>query len=408
MSSSRSVVQTVTKTANINVNAGDEMAVFLSPFSPTVTNGVNSTLFERFLVGAENEIVAGQAPLGAMSINPGLNVKTFTPVAGSGWQNSAASTSDFTLQYPPEYAGSTQRLIAMGWEVINTTPTVFLSGSITSYKCPSSLTETMLRIDGVGVALSQNHVPCKLACLPPNVQTAAALYPNSQTWSSSEGLYQQASLRDVGNDFTMNLLMTTGMTEPPSVTEVGTPKDIWVPWNRFLNVIGNYSHPVPFDVSGAHFAGHSQAQTFQVTVKYYIEKVPSVHDSNLVVLATPAAPFDPIALEIYARAQALMPVACTVDENPLGEWFESIMSTLGAILPGVGTALTPLVPLAGPLGAGLGGLAKAAAERNASQRKNLKNVSGVVIARDKNVKNGTKGLTRAQRRRLNRAKANNT
>jgi hypothetical protein len=128
------------------------------------------------------------------------------------------------------------------------------------------------------------------------------------------------------------------------------------------------------------------SQTFQVTVKYVIEKVPSVNDGNLLVLAHPPAPHDPLALELYSRALAILPTAVVVGENPFGEWFESIMDVLGTILPTVGTALSPLIPLAGAVGKGLGGMAESAAARNRNERKqegnkNMKSTDSVTVSK---------------------------
>jgi len=130
----------------------------------------------------------------------------------------------------------------------------------------------------------------------------------------------------------------------------------------------NYMHPLPFDISGAVFAGHSQAQTYQVTVKYMIEKIPTISDPSLLVLSRPSSSYDPLALELYARATQSLPVAVTVDMNPLGEWFEGLMDVLSQVAPLVGAGLTPLIPMAGGIGTGLGQLAKGAADRNRKER----------------------------------------
>jgi hypothetical protein len=175
--------------------------------------------------------------------------------------------------------------------------------------------------------------------------------------------------------------------------------------------------PVPYDVSGAVFTGHTQQQSYQITTKYLIEKIPSVADSNLVVLTQPATPHDPVALEMYARATSILPGACPVDMNPFGEWFETLMDVLGQVAPALGGALTPLIPIAGAVGTGLGQLATGAANRNRQERnpgkgksppkggvntgkkkkgKNLQPVESVTVTRKKkNNKANVQDLTKA-------------
>jgi hypothetical protein len=130
--------------------------------------------------------------------------------------------------------------------------------------------------------------------------------------------------------------------------------------------------PFPFDVSGAFFSGLNPNSTLQVTVKYVVERIPSITEPNLLVLTRPPCPFDPMALELYTRVMASLPVGVKVGDNPDGEFWASILDALAAIAPVVGAALTPI---AGPIAPALSAAASAGlkagsnAARAAHQRK---------------------------------------
>lgn len=329
----------------------------------TLTGGIFSTIEVGVVTNDPGPALVG-----------GLNVCVFPSAGGAGWRSPVTANTGLTLGFPVEYAGSFERLIGVGWEVVNTSPTVFQGGSVTTYKCPQGMTDTDLLFKNE-TNLTINNIKGRISCLPPATQSQAALYPNSQTWSAVEGLYQIGTLSSVDNPFQSLQPMLLGYSDP-LLPGNGTTKQFWLPTITNGSISSQpiqldcrqYCHSLPFDVSGAHFAGFASDQQFQVTVKYFIEKIPSITDANLVVLTQPASPYDPLALELYARATSILPVACTVNENPLGEWFESLMDVLSSVAPAIGTALTPLMPIAGAVGAGLGGLAKGAANTNRQAR----------------------------------------
>ncbi len=128
------------------------------------------------------------------------------------------------------------------------------------------------------------------------------------------------------------------------------------------------NHLLPWDISGCVFTGHTLTQTFQVTVKYYFERLPTTTNPDLIVLTKVPAPHDPVVLEIYSRAMWTLPIAVMVKENPLGEWFEDVLNAVSSVLPTIGTALSSFFPPAGVIGSGLGGIAKAIAENNKRER----------------------------------------
>jgi hypothetical protein len=118
---------------------------------------------------------------------------------------------------------------------------------------------------------------------------------------------------------------------------------------------------LPFDVNGSIFTGLSNETTLQVTVKYYVERIPTVSDPDLLVLSRPSPQYDPMAVEIYSRAMSELPVAVAVGENPLGEWFNDVLDTVSEFAPALGSVF-------GPMGAAAGSTLAAGARTWRNQR----------------------------------------
>lgn len=125
------------------------------------------------------------------------------------------------------------------------------------------------------------------------------------------------------------------------------------------SAVNNMSLKIPFDTSGVHFTGLSYASTLTVNVRWLIERMPGPRESDLVVLATPSASYDPLALELYTRCLGDMPPGVMLSENPLGEWFRSALSKVADWAPKIGNVVGNFIPGASAFGNVIGGLAGA-------------------------------------------------
>jgi hypothetical protein len=88
----------------------------------------------------------------------------------------------------------------------------------------------------------------------------------------------------------------------------------------------------------------------------YIETFPSINDPGILVLATPSAQYDPVALEIFSRALTCMPIGVPLADNFFGDWFTGVVES-------VTDYLTPVADLFGltsvaAISRGASGLAK--------------------------------------------------
>jgi len=194
------------------------------------------------------------------------------------------------------------------------------------------------------------------------------LFPTSRTWGASDGVYVVPSLNSDEIPFVTALpAVCAGLVSATDVNTLTTGSGqrlAFLPQPASFAVFpatartSGMNSPFPFDISGAVFSGLNPNSTLQVTVKYVIERIPSTVEPTLLVLTRQPCPYDPMAIELYTRVMAMIPVGVKVSENPDGEFWASILEALALIAPVVGTALTPLT---GPLGPALGAIAGTAA-----------------------------------------------
>jgi hypothetical protein len=130
-------------------------------------------------------------------------------------------------------------------------------------------------------------------------------------------------------------------------------------WYPNVNVEGSislvesaesFNRQLPYDVHGCIFSGLSPQTVLQLTTRYYYELVPDTTDPVMVVMAKPSPCLDELALRLYSRALEHLPIAVPVDQNPLGEWFETVMDVIANGLPVIGTALATVFPPAAVIG----------------------------------------------------------
>jgi len=413
MVSTRSITQTVTKTITVNVPPGVttnwDMHVFFAPLSPTFTQSdsipipppdVTTTVMDK---GMKSPVVKIKEPVsyqnsgqrcrpyvessssdddnvGAPSAYQGYYLNTVdrlgqiqyvtghTPVQ-SGWNaigiggglnwSTSLGQEHLGIQLPAEYTSGGWRLIGTGLEVTNTTASLYKGGSVTCYRSPSP--------QGYGdyfvrSADEEPQVDCAgVTCLtPPFTQSDAALYPNSRTWGAEDGIYLIPTMNSTQNPYYVPKPGMAGMITPASYQNLVLGNG-WLGYFPFITDGVNSVYPnsslttcLPWDVSGAIFAGLNVQSAMQVTVRYYIERNPTIADPNLLVLARTPCPYDPVVQEIYTRCMEELPVGVKVGMNPLGEWFTEVLQGIGEWAPKIGKAIGNIVPGAGIIGNILG------------------------------------------------------
>jgi hypothetical protein len=298
---------------------------------------------------------------GSILATNGLNTAIVFPIsvdfaaAGSDFHNigDALSTG---LEVPVQYLNGPYKVAAIGIEVCNTTAEIYQQGLATCSRMnqtsDASFTTVMFRQDGNFTFASSFPVRT-----PPKNLSEAILLPNTTQWHAKEGCYSVVELQSIG-------------TRPPSldpVYPIYMPTDFPPagPFNVSAGVVSstnlsgvpvfilppNPGH-VPMNTTTQMFTGLSDQTTLTLRVRWVFERYPNDNQPEILVLATPSAAFDPIALEIYSRLMRKIPPGVMFKDNLDMDWWKTVLAGL-ADVAGSGLMMMPH-----PLAQGAGGAIK--------------------------------------------------
>lgn len=259
------------------------------------------------------------------------------------------------------YCEGKHRLIGAGFEVVNATAALFKGGTVTVYqqnqRCTDGINHeydraTSLWNVGKPSALAKNyHGP------PPDI-SSAMLLPDTRQWPAAEGCY--VALRGIGSglefiqpieqEFQLsahglyNIGSTAGgaggaATSRQNVSQFVSGEAI--PLGTYAGDPGGPAQGMswaksfhPFNQSGAYFTGLHSATALTVNGRFIMERAPDATEEDLIVLARPSPPEDPLALAIYSEAVRLMPPGVRLKDNGLGTWFKQAVGNVAkAVLP---------------------------------------------------------------------------
>lgn len=268
------------------------------------------------------------------------------------------------------------RLVAQAFELIDVTPVLNKAGSVTCYRVNSEFDQDRAYVPiidqtilppGTYVGTNFNKV-VKHISLPLNDQDGMMNLPGTIQWEASRGAYVVAAMdpKEIGA-WSVNRDATIGV----GMNSVADVKINGIVTNcaslsgslDFTNGGLNTVNPVvlsPTQTGGVLLQGLQPSATYQLNMKWIIESVPDVYDEDIVI-ANVSAQYDPQAIELYSKTVRVMPVGVPQDQNPLGEWFDNIMSILANTAAFVGGAIS--TGLTGDPGSGMmigGGIGNAA------------------------------------------------
>ncbi len=265
----------------------------------------------------------------------------------NGVEAGTAQCTEFLISGP-------SRIVAAGIEITNTTAEIYKQGSVTVFRVPN-LSEPRQVVYNDGAFIYP--ITYQAVELAPDTVYDANAYFGSRTWAASEGAYVIARQNGTVNKFRYNAGFPAIAVVPPTDPLGDSRCFVTDTVNDTLGFSQSYC--TPFDLSGAYFTGLSEQTTLNVTVRWFVERQPTIQNPDLLVLATPSAGYDPLALEIYTRAMAHQPPGVMISENPLGEWFKKVLKGVSDWAPKIGTALGAIgVPGAATIGNLVGGGAR--------------------------------------------------
>lgn len=285
-----------------------------------------------------------------------LSIVCATSGTALGWPLVApANFSASCLPAPgtEDLTSGVSRVIAMGFEVHNTTAEIYKQGSVTTYRMPQAKSQNTSLFSNSG-ATSYGVVKGYRFAYPPSTVAQANLLKGTRTWEAKDGVYATCFQSTVQNPL-LKMANEHGLFDPTSdpgqaATVSGTPLYAGLPSSNPTTYVPSANQFMPYDTTGAIFTGLSSQTTLTVKLRVYVERAPTWNEPSLAVLASPSAGYDVLALELYAQAVNMLPAAVKVNENAAGDWWKAVLRVIKHVAGPVGLALSPFVPGAGIVG----------------------------------------------------------
>jgi len=287
------------------------------------------------------------------------------------------------------------RLIAVAFEVHNTTAEIYKQGSVICCRPPS------VRSQESSVLAYDTNLTNDLATfattwlpMPPDTAASARSVPDSGTWKASEGCYciprlnrsdihpSESHLAQAGVGFIGVAGTVTSAQALHSYPTVLTATALAVPGTKLTGRLPIYTRPAvsSFTPLTAFFTGLSNETTLNVTLRAIVEYFPPP-GHNLLTSAKPSAMDDPTALQVYSATTYLAPYAVPVAQNDAGDYFKKVLYAMSKVAPIAAVSLKPFAPNASFLIGTGGKLAGLGAER-IEQRQRKQKQKAYIAKRD--------------------------
>jgi hypothetical protein len=209
------------------------------------------------------------------------------------------------------------RIVGIGIEVHNVTAELTKCGTISCWRLGQGRERMALQTTSVSGVFNETEW-----ITLPQTNNALSLYPDTTTWEAKEGAYLIGVQNHEDNrpSFVQYRKGVIAGADPTYTSQN-------------VGVTNGAIRSFNFDSFGAYLAGLGDDSVLSITVKYFLESFPSADNATYLPLTRPTTEYEPVTLEIYDRAMREMPVAVMVKENPLGEWFDSILSGIENVAP---------------------------------------------------------------------------
>jgi hypothetical protein len=271
-------------------------------------------------------------------------------------------------QVPTEFLQGVTKVCGMGIEVINTTAILNKQGLMSCARMVQPDVESYTSYVAFSNAIPPVPVNAwaiksltPFRTLPKNL-TELALYPGFAQEEAKDGYYAPVLFRFDRFPHYPTPYGTVLLEDDPHAGPFDTSNPITcysshlTPFNLPAgegNTTTFYSSrelPLYYgcDSNVVFFTGLSESTTLNLRVRWILERFPSDQEKQVLVIATPSASYDPVALEIYSRAVQMLPSGVPFTENPAGEWWKTMLAAIGKV------AAPMLGMLPSPIGKALG------------------------------------------------------
>jgi hypothetical protein len=262
-------------------------------------------------------------------------------------------------------------VISAGYEAVNVTPTLYMSGSVIRYRVPSL---GYLSTTYTPTAATTGALPITIMPAPPFNPQQATLYTDSVVGPASEGSYQMHTRQGDSNA----RYTDASPLELYWPTVDLTNGNVW--YSRDINTKGVELSAAPniraeFDQVGSYFTGLSPQTVITIRYRVIISFVPMSLDTTLAALATQSPPYNPKLDELISLVQMDLPPGVPVNMNAKGDWWRGILGATAKYAPAVGAVFGPE---GAALGAALSGVSTLALNATAPRPKIQPTSSGQV------------------------------
>lgn len=350
---------------------------------PTLTPQLVAPGFSYGDIVSQDNVVGQRRLMQSVQVNYAQDGADFDDVAYSGVFPANAQGCSL----PTEYTQGVIKVLGVGIEVINTTSALYKQGLVSYCRMTQPDTEPytcyVALSNPANTWATKNVTPIRT--LPKNLQEMA-LYPGFAQTEAAEGYYAPVLLKfgrqrhyPIPNT---TILMDDDPTAGPQ--NIATPIRIFSSFQDSVVIPGNTTNfytsnqlPLYYDCDSNTivFSGLSDQTTLTLRVRFICERFPSDAEKQMLVIATPSAVYDPVALEIYSRAVQALPAGVPFSENPEGEWWLKMISEIAK-------AASPFLrwvhPGLGVLAEGVGAVTGSVATRARDSRKKKAAKAGTV------------------------------
>jgi hypothetical protein len=219
------------------------------------------------------------------------------------------------------------RIVAYGFEVFNTTPELYRSGSITAWRQSPVLQDA---VGTIVAAAGATPSACKFVLFndPPNTAALALNLEGSLEWDAEDGAYCVAVQSDPDNPLVSSFNEEACIGLSAGVT--------YAPGMALNSSVLSFNAGVirsPFDQFGVYLTGLNTNTTLKIVKHYLVERFPTYTSADLITMAKPTPAADPRAIELYTQIASYMPTGVPVDDNFIGAFLAGLARVARMVAP---------------------------------------------------------------------------
>jgi hypothetical protein len=262
------------------------------------------------------------------------------------FSSGSADFTDFSngvgLSIPIQYLKGPFKVAGVGIEVCNTTGEIYQQG-LCSVATMNQCDDSLCNISNYDTTTNWQPLSSYPVRTVPKNLAELILLPNPTQWHAKEGHYsvvQLTSLDRVGASATPSYPIVVAQDFDSVLVSSTNPIDACAPkLSPVLTSLGTSFYlpqkspgRVPCNSSVAMYTGLSDQTTLTIRVRWIVERFPNDQEPEILVLATPTAAYDPIALEIYSRVMRKLPSAVMFKDNNSMDFWKSVLVNLADVV----------------------------------------------------------------------------